>query len=54
MAGTNERRKSIVDDGWEPIRPEGPRPAHLLLLFGAALVVVPLVAFLVSYLLVSR
>ena len=54
MAGTNDRRKSIVDEEWEPIRPQGPRMAHVLTIFVAALVVVPLVAFFASYTLLSR
>ena len=54
MAGTNERRKSLVDEGWEPIKPEGPRMTHIVLLFAAAMVILPLVAFLGSYLVLSR
>ena len=54
MAGTNERRESMVDDGWEPIRPEGPRMAHIVMFFAAALIVLPLLAFFASYMLLSR
>jgi hypothetical protein len=54
MAGTNERRESMVDDGWEPIRPEGPRMAHIVMFFVAALIVLPLLAFFASYMLLSR
>lgn len=56
MAGTNERRerKSVVDEGWEPITPEKPRVAPLLIGFAVAFVVVPLIAFYATYVLLSR
>jgi hypothetical protein len=54
MAGTNERRKSVVEDGWEPIQPEGSRLGQIVLLFGLAVIVIPLVAFAASYMLLSR
>jgi len=56
MAGTNERneRKSVVDDGWEPMKPERGPMAPLLIGFAVAMVVVPLVAFFVTYQLMSR
>jgi hypothetical protein len=53
MPGTNERR-SIVEDGWEPMKPERGPLRPLLLWFAAALVVVPLAAFYLTYLLMSR
>jgi hypothetical protein len=56
MPGTNDRseRKSVVDDGWEPIKPERGPMAPLLIGFAVAMVVVPLVAFFVTYQLMSR
>lgn len=59
MPGTNERherheRKSVVDDGWEPVKPERGPMAPLLIGFAVAMVVVPLVAFFVTYQLMSR
>jgi hypothetical protein len=56
MPGTNERneRKSVVDDGWEPMKPERGPMTPLLLGFAVALVVVPLVAFFLTYQLMSR
>lgn len=53
MRGTNER-SSIVDDGWEPIKPERGQLVPLLVIFSVALVVIPLVAFFATYLLLSR
>jgi hypothetical protein len=53
MAGTNERR-SVVEDGWEPITPEKGRVAPLLIAFAVAMVVVPALAFYATYLLMSR
>jgi hypothetical protein len=53
MPGTNERR-SIVEDGWEPIRPERTPARPLLIAFAVAFVVVPLAAFFFTYLLLSR
>jgi hypothetical protein len=53
MPGTNERR-SIVDDGWEPMKPERAPLTPLLIGFAIALVVVPLLAFAATYLLLSR
>jgi hypothetical protein len=54
MAGTNDRRSIVDDDGWEPIRPERGPLAPLLIGFAIALVVVPLVAFFATYLLLAR
>jgi hypothetical protein len=54
MAGTNERRKSIVDEGWEPMKPSGPSGVQIVLIFAAALVIIPLVAFWASFTLLSR
>ena len=54
MAGTNERRTSIVDEGWEPMKPAGPSGTQLLAVFVGALVIVPSIAFLATYLLLSR
>jgi hypothetical protein len=53
MPGTNERR-SIVDDGWEPITPERSPVRPLLIGFAVAFIVVPIAAFYFSYLLLSR
>ncbi len=53
MPGTNERR-SVVDDGWEPMKPERTPLRHLLIAFAVVLVVVPLLAFVFTYLLLSR
>jgi hypothetical protein len=53
MPGTNERR-SIVDDGWEPLKPERGPLAPLLVGFAIALVLVPLLAFAATYFLLSR
>jgi len=53
MRGTNERR-SIVDEGWEPIKPERGRLAPLLIVCTVALVVIPLAAFFATYMLMSR
>jgi hypothetical protein len=53
MAGTNERR-SVVDDGWEPMKPERAPLRPLLIGFAIAMVVVPIVAFSFTYLLLSR
>jgi len=58
MPGTNERqqrRSSVVDeDGWEPLTPERGPLAPFMLMFGGALVVVPLIAFGITFLLMSR
>ncbi|HEY6533412.1 MAG TPA: hypothetical protein VIY72_13980 [Acidimicrobiales bacterium] len=54
MAGTNERRQSIVDEDWEPMKPSGPSGMQLVLVFAVALVLVPAVAFLATYVLLSR
>ena len=56
MAGTNERRerKSIVDEGWEPITPERTALKPLLIGFAVAFLVVPVLAFAATYLLLSR
>lgn len=59
MAGTNERRerderRSVVDEGWEPVTPERSPVKPLLLAFAVAMVVVPLVAFAATYYLLSR
>ena len=56
MPGTNDRkeRKSVVDDGWEPMKPERGPMAPLLIAFAIAMVVVPLVAFFLTYQLMSR
>ena len=53
MPGTNERR-SVVDEGWEPMKPERGPLRPLLIGFAVALVVVPLLAFAASYMLLSR
>lgn len=53
MPGTNERR-SIVDDGWEPIKPERSSVRLLLIGFAVAFFVIPLAVFLATYLLLSR
>jgi hypothetical protein len=54
MAGTDERRKSIVDEGWEPMKPTGQSAMRVVAIFAAALVIIPLVAFFASYALLSR
>lgn len=56
MAGTDERRerRSVVDEGWEPLTPSRGSVWPLVLGAVVALVVVPLVVFFVSYLLASR
>lgn len=57
MAGTNEReaRQSVVDDdGWEPLKPERPPLLPFLVGAGIALVLVPLIAFAITYVLMSR
>ena len=57
MAGTNERqeRRSVVDeDGWEPLTPERGPIGPYLVVFGVALVALPLIAFGLTYLLMSR
>lgn len=54
MAGTNERRSIIDEDGWEPIKPERTPVRPLLIAFAVAFVVVPLAAFYFTYLLLSR
>lgn len=53
MRGTNERR-SVVDDGWEPLEPERPPLGPILAVFAVAMVVLPICAFAVTYLLASR
>jgi len=54
MPGTNERRSIVEDEGWEPITPERGPLRPLLIGFGIAIVLVPLVAFFATYLLLAR
>ena len=54
MAGTDERRSVVCEDGWEPMKPTRARLGPMLAMFALALVVVPLVAFYATYLLLSR
>jgi hypothetical protein len=51
VRGTNERR-SVVDEGWEPMERSGPRVVPLLLGFAAAFLVLPAAAFGLTYWLV--
>jgi hypothetical protein len=54
MPGTNERRSIVDDDGWEPIKPQRTPLRPLLIGFAVALVVIPLLAFFLTYQLLSR